>query len=194
MRIRTTKPESKNEAAVNRITMRDAAKALDKLQKDGHLNKALHEVTALVSFVCNHLANTDPDITDNKVNSQERKIVTRATLKHIAAQFGYQPKDLGEARAGTKYVFCFEEYVSPGLGQGRQHTVRITANDDLDALKKFIDKHSMLGPCSSAKSVKGTLDFLESGNGDGCDFVYYIKRPDGSYLFDSGEEPMEDWD
>lgn len=186
--------ESKNEATVNRITMRDVEKTLDKLQKEGRLDKALHELTAAMTYVGNHIANTDPDVRDNKLNSQERKIVARAMLKHVAATFGYQPRDLGEARVGTKYVFCFEEYVSPGLGQGRQHTVRIAANDDLDALKKFIAKHSMLGPCSSAKSVKGTLDFLKSGNGDGCDFVYYIKRPDGSYLFDSGEEPMEDWD
>ena len=70
----------------------------------------------------------------------------------------------------------------------------MTANDDLDALQKFIAKHGMLGPCSKAQSVKGALKTLKDGNGDGCDFVYYIKRPDGTYLFDSGEEPMDDWD
>lgn len=85
---------TKNESTLNRITMKDTLKALDKLQKDGALDKALHEVTALASFVGNHLANNDPDVKDNKLNGPEKKIVTRAVLAHIAAQFGYQPEDL----------------------------------------------------------------------------------------------------
>ena len=85
---------TKNESTLNRITMKDAHKALDKLQKDGSLDKALHEIVALNSFVGNYLANTDPDVTDNKLKSPERKIVARAVLAHIAAQFGYQPEDL----------------------------------------------------------------------------------------------------
>ena len=181
-----------NESAVNRITMRDAEKTLDKLQKEGRLDKALHELTAAITFAGNHIANTDPDVRDNKLNSQERKIVTRAMLKHVAATFGYQPRDLGEARKGTKYKFCYAEYVP--FAACRQHTVSFEAADDLDALKKFIAKYSMLGPCSKAQSVKGVLKELKAGNGDGCDFVYYIKRPDGTYIFDSGEVPMDDWD
>lgn len=87
--------ERKSEAtALNRITMKDVRKALDKLQKDGALDKALHEITALHSFVGNYLANTDPDVKDNKLNSPERKIVARAVLAHLAEQFGYQPEDL----------------------------------------------------------------------------------------------------
>lgn len=82
------------EATLNRITMKDARKALEKLQREGQLDKALHEVSALVAYACNHLANTDPDVKDNKLNSPERKIVTRAALAHIAQQFGYQPEDL----------------------------------------------------------------------------------------------------
>lgn len=86
--------EGKSESALNRITMKDARKALDKLQKDGSLDKALHEITALNSFVGNYLANNDPDVKDNKLNSPERKIVARAVLAHLAEQFGYQPEDL----------------------------------------------------------------------------------------------------
>jgi hypothetical protein len=86
--------ESKSESVLNRITMKDARKALDKLQKDGSLDKALHEITVLNSFVGNYLANNDPDVKDNKLNSPERKIVTRAVLAHLAEQFGYQPEDL----------------------------------------------------------------------------------------------------
>lgn len=85
---------TKNESALNRVTMKDARKALNKLQKDGQLDKALHEVTALITYVGNHLANTDPDVKDNKLNAPERKIVARAVLAHIAEQFGYQPEDL----------------------------------------------------------------------------------------------------
>lgn len=84
----------KNEAVLNRITMKEVRKVLDKLQKDGQLDKALHEITALSTFAGNHIANTDSDVTDNKLNAPERKIVTRAVLAHLAAQFGYQPEDL----------------------------------------------------------------------------------------------------
>ena len=87
-------PGSKSEATLNRITMKDARKALDKLQKDGELDKALHEITALNAFVGNYLANHDPDVKDNKLNSPERKIGARAVLAHLAAQLGYQPEDL----------------------------------------------------------------------------------------------------
>ena len=84
----------KNEAVLNRITMKEVRKVLDKLQKDGQLDKVLHEVTALSTYAGNHIANTDPDVKDNKLNSPERKIIMRAVLAHIAAQFGYQPEDL----------------------------------------------------------------------------------------------------
>lgn len=86
--------DAKNESALNRITMKEVRKVLDKLQKDGQLDKALHEVTALCTYAGNHIANTDPDVKDNKLNAPERKIVSRAVLAHIAAQFGYQPEDL----------------------------------------------------------------------------------------------------
>ena len=86
--------DAKNEAVLNRITMKEVRKVLDKLQKDGQIDKALHEVAALCTYAGNHIANTDPDVKDNKLNAPERKIVARAVLAHIAAQFGYQPEDL----------------------------------------------------------------------------------------------------
>lgn len=92
--IEGSAPGRKSESALNRITMKDARKALDKLQKDGALDKALHEIMALTSFVGNYLANNDPDVKDNKLNSSERKIVARAVLAHLAEQFGYQPEEL----------------------------------------------------------------------------------------------------
>ena len=83
-----------HEAVINRITMRDAEKKIAALQKSGKLDAALHEITAVAKFAQNALANTAPEVKDNALNSQERKMVARALLKHIAAQFGYQPEDL----------------------------------------------------------------------------------------------------
>lgn len=83
-----------HEAALNRITMRDAEKKIAALQKSGKFDAALREITAASKYVQNVLANTVPEVKDNALNSQERKIVNRAFLKHIVAQFGYQPEDL----------------------------------------------------------------------------------------------------
>lgn len=93
-RVADESKSAKSESALNRITMKEVRKVLDKLQKDGHLDKALREVTSLCTYAGNHIANTDPDVTDNKLNAPERKIVARAVLAHIASQFGYQPEDL----------------------------------------------------------------------------------------------------
>lgn len=41
--------------------------------------------------------------------------------------------------------------------------------------------------------VNNIINAIEEQNGDGCDFIFYIKRPDGSLLFDSGEETDEPW-
>lgn len=83
-----------HEAVINRITMRDAEKKIAALQKTGKLDAALHEITAASKYVQNVLANSTPEVKDNALNSQERKIVARALLKHLVAQFGYQPEDL----------------------------------------------------------------------------------------------------
>lgn len=82
-----------HEAALNRITESDARKKVRALQKQGKLDKALHEVTTAISFVQNALANSSPDVKDNALNSKEKKIVTRAVLAQIAEQFGYSLAD-----------------------------------------------------------------------------------------------------
>ena len=82
------------EAVINRITMRDAEKKIAALQKSGKLDAALREIAAASKYVQNVLANTVPEVKDNALNSQERKIVAKALLKHIVSQFGYQPEDL----------------------------------------------------------------------------------------------------
>lgn len=82
-----------NEAALNRITARDAAKKVASLQKQGKLDSVLHEVTAVTKYVQNALANSVPEIKDNALNAQEKKIVARAVLEQIVNQFGYSLAD-----------------------------------------------------------------------------------------------------
>lgn len=78
-----------HEAVLNRITESDARKKVRALQKQGKLDKALHEVTTAISYVQNALANSSPDVKDNALNNSEKKIVARAVLAQIAEQFGY---------------------------------------------------------------------------------------------------------
>lgn len=44
-------------------------------------------------------------------------------------------------------------------------------------------------------SVEDALSWIEGSNGDGEDYIFYIKRPDGTYLFKTDEaEADDDWD
>lgn len=111
---------------------------------------------------------------------------------------------------GGKYVFSWES-------DGTPHKATLTAKDDREALRKFIQKNGELGPLFNYqnimpdeadiealkkagakdgdwfKDIASVLSFMEDGNGDGCDWVNYIARPDGSYLFEADGE-AEDWD
>lgn len=82
------------EAALNRITMKDARRKCAALQKSGKLTPCLHEVTAAIALVQNALANSSPEIKDNTLNSTEKKIVARAVLAEIVSNFNYDPEDL----------------------------------------------------------------------------------------------------
>lgn len=84
----------KSEAALNRITMRDARRKCAALQKSGKMAPCLHEVTAAIALVQNALANSSPEIKDNTLNSTEKKIVARAVLAEIVSNFNYEPEDL----------------------------------------------------------------------------------------------------
>lgn len=121
-----------------------------------------------------------------------------------------------KAEATGKYAFRVDVY---DRYNSYTKTIKLSAKDDVEALRKYLDK-SWLGPISVEdprqvvpteaeeaalraeypyedvfKTVQDVLDKLEMGNGDGCDFVYYIQRPDGSYLYKSDcEEDEEDWD
>lgn len=44
-------------------------------------------------------------------------------------------------------------------------------------------------------SVEDALDWIEDSDGDGEDYIFYIKRPDGTYLFKAdGVDADDDWD
>lgn len=44
-------------------------------------------------------------------------------------------------------------------------------------------------------SVEDILEYVEGANGDGDDYIFYIKRPDGTYLFKADDaDADDDWD
>ena len=42
-------------------------------------------------------------------------------------------------------------------------------------------------------TVEDVIKELDSSNGDGCDYIFYIKKPDGSMLY-GDENSVSDWD
>lgn len=66
-----------------------------------------------------------------------------------------------------------------------------------DALANDVSEED-LNDCFGCAYVRGLKDpetiAKELQNCDGQDYIFYIKRPDGSYLYDSGETAVEDWD
>lgn len=130
----------------------------------------------------------------------------RAKAKQAAADAKF--------KARGKWEILWDSY-----DDGNRYKKSFRATDDKDALRTILDKWDWCGPISEPaekicpnkaeqkeliasgdfedgdwfNSVKAALKFLDDGNGDGCDLVYYIRRPDGSYLFESGIEP-ESWD
>lgn len=114
-----------------------------------------------------------------------------------------------------KYKICWDVY---DRGGGQIKTASFSAADDFEACKKVVEhcgtylnedeffdsKEDAIAAGydeSELKDlyIKGFTDverivdaLMDS---DGADFIFYIKRPDGSYLLESGEEPGdEDWD
>ena len=58
----------------------------------------------------------------------------------------------------------------------------------VDNLATYLDNTDL----DEFANVEELVDYFSQSNGDGCDFIYYIKRPDGSYLFrDAYDEQLE---
>ena len=112
-------------------------------------------------------------------------------------------KKLTESSEKTTIEVKFEPYTRYGYEPIK--TGRVSGKDLLDALLKMTDKMRLyinsdyVDDYEEDYGVKLTpealLERIEEENGDGCDFIYYIKNlTTGEMLFDSGYEESEDWD
>ena len=114
-----------------------------------------------------------------------------------------------------KYTIYYEVYER--YGSGGLKTDSFSANSDLEACKKIAERLSLyvepeqicLNPAEINEALESDYyeedelytseddvqrcidDFTDS---DGCDFIFWIKRPDGSLLYDSGITADDDWD
>lgn len=113
-----------------------------------------------------------------------------------------------------KYSVSYEVYER--YGSGGLKTAKFSANSDLEACKKIAEKLGLyVSPeeiCLTPEEVENALsegyeeDELytseedvqrcidEFTNSDGQDFIFWIKKPDGSFLYDSGIAQDDDWD
>ena len=69
-------------------------------------------------------------------------------------------------------------------------------NDEDEIVKSDpeIDPGDWLEGCKVYRNVESILEELDSSNGDGTDYILYIKRPDGSYLYQGEWDDDDDWD
>lgn len=121
-----------------------------------------------------------------------------------------------------KYEILYETYERWEAGNLKKAT--FSAKDDFEALKKvaahcglyaqeddfYETKEDALANGVSEEDLNSECRYVyvrglkdperiasEMQNCDGQDFIFYIKRPDGSYLYDSGESPEDcddEWD
>lgn len=110
---------------------------------------------------------------------------------------------LTESTEKTTIEVKFEPYTRYGYEPVK--TARISGKNLLDALLNMSDRMHLYVNSDYADDyeddygVKLTaetfLERIEEENGDGCDFIFYIKNlTTGEMLFDSGYEESEDWD
>lgn len=63
------------------------------------------------------------------------------------------------------------------------------AEGDFESIEEYKEYYN---PVSSVIEV---IERIEESNGDGGDYIFYIKRPDGTYLFKAGGADIDgDWD
>ena len=109
--------------------------------------------------------------------------------------------------AAGKYKIRYEPYER--YGGSSTKSASFSAKSDLDACKKIADKLGLYVDSEQINPDPEDIDELMDEYGevytdvdsaiqamteeDGQDFIFWIKRPDGSYLYDSGAEEEEDW-
>lgn len=116
-----------------------------------------------------------------------------------------------------KYEILYDTYERYGAGNLKKAS--FSAKDDFEALKKvaahcglYVQEEDFFETKEDALAKVGPEDLKyvyirglkdpeaiakEMQSCDGQDFIFYIKRPDGSYLYDSGSSPEsfdDDWD
>lgn len=110
---------------------------------------------------------------------------------------------LTESEEKTRIEVMFEPYTRYGYEPIK--TGRVSGKNLLDALLKMADKMRLYfdgdyaDEYEEGHGVKLTaetlLERIEEENGDGCDFIFYIKNlTTGEMLFDSEYEESENWD
>ena len=116
----------------------------------------------------------------------------------------------------SKYEICYESYER--YGSGGVHKASFSAKADFEACKKiaehcclYVNEDEFFDSKEEALDAGYDESELEDlyirdetevdeivkamTDCDGQDFIFYIKRPDGSFLYDSGESsPDDDWD
>lgn len=102
--------------------------------------------------------------------------------------------------ANVKLQVRYEPYERYGSGL-KARTATVSGVDLLDALKKMSDNMLLYFDSDDIEddgyTAEEVLERIEEENGDGCDFIYYIKNlTTGDTLFESDftEDDVEDWD
>lgn len=80
--------------------------------------------------------------------------------------------------------------------RGRHKTIKVSGTNLLDALKNMVDEMQLYLDSDQIDEEEMTpediIDEIETSNGDGCDYIYYIKNlTTGETLLD-GEYDEED--
>lgn len=66
---------------------------------------------------------------------------------------------------------------------------KVLADNDYEDFEEYKEDYNVF------TSLDEILEHLTEDNGDGDDYIFYIKRPDGTYLFkDEGADADDDWD
>ena len=102
------------------------------------------------------------------------------------------------ADEGVKLQVKFDPYERYGSNKPTK-TATVSGTDVLDALKKMADRMQLYITSEDIEDEEYTaedvIDRIESENGDGCDFIYFIKNlTTNEMLLDSGYSEEEDWD
>lgn len=110
---------------------------------------------------------------------------------------------MSESTGRVTLEVMFEKYIR--YGDGGIHTAKISGKDEVDALIRMCDKMRLYIDSDWAEefkeetgsylTVENIIENISMNNGDGCDYIFYIKNlTSGETLLDEGGADAEDWD